>query len=473
MRMNNGKACFSLMLMASVALPVMANVIKHTPEQIREHERFLKNQREYQAWHKKFDNAMVPEDAREDMVDTTSSPPNPELANTSYNQALPSNDADDSPLTRNNPPPSSSSVNEKFGYDGNGHRVSVIKNGKKTIEAHDRDGKLMAKIDESTGIETDYIWLGDEKVVAIKSKEGQQQSVTYFHNNLLGSPLVGTDEKGNKKWDENYKPYGSELIKNAGRDNPHVGYTGKEFDADTGLSYYGARFYDPGIGRFISPDPAPIAPINPMTFNRYAYANDNPYRYKDKDGKVPTPSVTFDAGETGVGLVLGGLEGWSEGKTISDKVTDAIIGGVVGGAVGFAANPLGARASTSLALTGLRAAAVRNGVALGFGTGAWGLGNKAITGNYNWGGALINSFGARLARMMTTFNASMKGVPKAGRALINAHTGLADYSVTKAGHGVLESHTSSSAGKNTGAHHGSSDDSHDSDSDSHSGHDNS
>ena len=45
-----------------------------------------------------------------------------------------------------------------------------------------------------------------------------------------------------------------------------------------------ARFYDPAIGRFISPDPMMVNPANPITFNRYAYANDNPYRYTDPTG---------------------------------------------------------------------------------------------------------------------------------------------------------------------------------------------
>ena len=45
-----------------------------------------------------------------------------------------------------------------------------------------------------------------------------------------------------------------------------------------------ARYYDPNIGRFISPDPAMVNPANPITFNRYAYANDNPYRYTDPTG---------------------------------------------------------------------------------------------------------------------------------------------------------------------------------------------
>jgi len=47
----------------------------------------------------------------------------------------------------------------------------------------------------------------------------------------------------------------------------------------------GARYYDPVIGRFISTDPKQFDEQNPQLFNRYAYANNNPYRYVDPDGR--------------------------------------------------------------------------------------------------------------------------------------------------------------------------------------------
>jgi len=53
---------------------------------------------------------------------------------------------------------------------------------------------------------------------------------------------------------------------------------------DTGLYYYGARFYDPAIGRFISPDSMIQAPANPQSFNRYSYVINNPLKYTDPTG---------------------------------------------------------------------------------------------------------------------------------------------------------------------------------------------
>lgn len=46
------------------------------------------------------------------------------------------------------------------------------------------------------------------------------------------------------------------------------------------------RYYDPVIGRFYSNDPVGFSADNPMMFNRYAYANNNPYKFTDPDGRA-------------------------------------------------------------------------------------------------------------------------------------------------------------------------------------------
>ena len=71
-----------------------------------------------------------------------------------------------------------------------------------------------------------------------------------------------------------------------------VGYTGHKFDTDLGLNYMLARYYDPVIGRFYGNDPVDAkehfeSDNGSFGFNRYAYANNNPYKYVDPDGKLP------------------------------------------------------------------------------------------------------------------------------------------------------------------------------------------
>ena len=79
--------------------------------------------------------------------------------------------------------------------------------------------------------------------------------VTYYHNDALGSPVAATDEQGNVIWRETYDPYGNRLTKEEGSKENEQFYTGKQEEAELGLQYFGARWYDPSIGRFISMDP--------------------------------------------------------------------------------------------------------------------------------------------------------------------------------------------------------------------------
>jgi RHS repeat-associated protein len=63
-------------------------------------------------------------------------------------------------------------------------------------------------------------------------------------------------------------------------------FTGQRLD-QTGLYYYGARYYDAGIGRFISPDTMTPSLVNPQALNRYSYCFNNPLKYNDPTGHWP------------------------------------------------------------------------------------------------------------------------------------------------------------------------------------------
>ena len=105
--------------------------------------------------------------------------------------------------------------------------------------------------------------------------------VTYTHTDALGSVVAESDAYGEVVTRYHYRPYGK--TDTPQDDSP--GYTGHVFDDDLGLSYMKARYYDPEIGRFYSNDPAGFSTGNPFSFNRYAYANNNPYKFVDPDGR--------------------------------------------------------------------------------------------------------------------------------------------------------------------------------------------
>lgn len=131
--------------------------------------------------------------------------------------------------------------------------------------------------------------------------------VTYYHNDISGSPIAATDAAGNLKWKESYKPYGEKLTRSAASSENKIGFHGKPHDDSTGLSYVGARYYDPVLGRFMSVDPKGFDTKEAQSFNRYAYTNNNPYRYVDPDGHSPVDVVffLFDIGKLSVALYTG------------------------------------------------------------------------------------------------------------------------------------------------------------------------
>jgi len=108
------------------------------------------------------------------------------------------------------------------------------------------------------------------------------ETVTYYINDALGSPVAAMDSAGTVIWRESYNPFG-EGRKKPSQNNNDVGFTGHQKDDATGLTYMQARYYDPTIGRFYGVDPAPFS--NVQNFNRFAYANNNPYKYTDPNGK--------------------------------------------------------------------------------------------------------------------------------------------------------------------------------------------
>jgi RHS repeat-associated protein len=76
-------------------------------------------------------------------------------------------------------------------------------------------------------------------------------------------------------------------------------FTGKERDAETGLDYFGARYYSGAEGRFIGPDPLLNSgrPNNPQSWNRYAYVSNNPLRYTDPKGLYQFAASGCSAGD--------------------------------------------------------------------------------------------------------------------------------------------------------------------------------
>ena len=110
-----------------------------------------------------------------------------------------------------------------------------------------------------------------------------QSTVQYIHTDALGSPVAITDSAGNLVERNAFDPYGQSLGQ-APMDAP--GFTGHMSDSATSLTYMEQRYYDPQISKFLSVDPVTTFSNPTGAFNRYWYANNNPQRFIDLDGRA-------------------------------------------------------------------------------------------------------------------------------------------------------------------------------------------
>ncbi len=147
-----------------------------------------------------------------------------------------------------------------------------------------------------------------EDAAPVKTWRGRKvlsEKTYYYLNDHLGDVDVVVDDKGTVVERNDYKPYGQDRaeVKTADAPKTTQGFTGKEKDEETGLYYYGARYYDPAIGRFVSSDPVffpeksendpKIREIlqDPQNLNAYSYARNNPLKFVDPDGEFLLPVI--------------------------------------------------------------------------------------------------------------------------------------------------------------------------------------
>jgi RHS repeat-associated protein len=216
-----------------------------------------------------------------------------------------------------------------FVYDSSGQRVKKITPGT-TIT-------YVGKHYECTnGVCKKYVFAGSQRV-AVKTNTG----TWYYHPDHLGSSSIVTDNTGNKSEEIYYYPFGGTRTDTGSVSVKHK-FTGQERDDETGLYYYGARYYDPQLGRFISADSIVQAPFDPQTLNRYSYCRNNPIIYSDPSGHW---FIIDDLIAAGIGALVGAVSAAINGEDIGQgaltgAISGALIyaGGVLGGAAAGAIN---------------------------------------------------------------------------------------------------------------------------------------
>jgi RHS repeat-associated protein len=223
-------------------------------------------------------------------------------------------------------------VSTTYRYDGDDVRKAKISAGDETYFIHGPGGQLLAEFQDINAIVPahDYVYLGSRLLADVRLSaifaDGFESGDTsawssqlpfasmlagvardtdvlggvqarvwrYYDTDGVGSVRVITDEGGDVVERHDYLPFGEECTTGACETNPQGGggddrkFTGKERDEETGLDYFGARYYGSAIARFTTLDPAMTFQANlvdPQRWNRYAYAKNNPLVFVDPDGR--------------------------------------------------------------------------------------------------------------------------------------------------------------------------------------------
>ena len=119
-------------------------------------------------------------------------------------------------------------------------------------------------------------------------------------------------------------------------------FTGQELDSESGLYYYGARYYDPEIGRFISPDSIVQDYTNPQSLNRYSYCRNNPIILTDPSGHlfiiddiiiVASTYIAANAAVIAEGAAIGAAIGGAQAAVTGGDIGMGMLTGAISGAL--------------------------------------------------------------------------------------------------------------------------------------------
>ncbi|MFC1771321.1 RHS repeat domain-containing protein [Candidatus Margulisiibacteriota bacterium] len=144
-----------------------------------------------------------------------------------------------------------------------------------------------------------YIYAGNEKIAMARPDWQGNEDLFYFINNAQGTPMLILNQEGEIVFKNNMDEWGNLGKFFAGFKN-EINFTGKKLDPGTGLYYFNQRYYDPEIGRFLTPDPAR------QSLNAYLYCANNPLHYIDAYGlwgiRLEILGYGFSVGDKGISV---------------------------------------------------------------------------------------------------------------------------------------------------------------------------
>lgn len=180
----------------------------------------------------------------------------------------------------------------------------------------------------------DFVYDENNQPYALSYKSGKNVTpvMYYYLLNQQGDVEALMDANGAIVATYEYDPWGAVTVKNANgaldNDDTSIGnmnplrYRGYYYDNETGFYYLESRYYDPVVGRFISPDTFASTDItDALSANMFAYCNNDPVNYKDDQGSMPIIAAALINGVISAGFtaVTVALDAQMSGETLSAK----------------------------------------------------------------------------------------------------------------------------------------------------------
>ena len=187
-------------------------------------------------------------------------------------------------------------TSRSFAYDAENRQKTATVNGTATTYAYDGDGRRVSK---TMGTQTTlYAYDAFGNLAQEYGVTGATAGTQYYTADHLGSTRLVTDATGSAGTMQcfDYMPFGAEIASGTdgrascfgnGTDAFYPEFTAKERDSESGLDFFGARYFSGAQGRFTSPD----EPLNdqyqsdPQSWNLYSYVRNNPLKFTDPTGQ--------------------------------------------------------------------------------------------------------------------------------------------------------------------------------------------
>ncbi len=226
-----------------------------------------------------------------------------------------------------------------YAYDPLGRRIAKTVNGVATRYAYDQEDMLL-EYDGANVPQVRYTHGPgiDEPLARVDVVSGQ---TVFYHADGLGSLTELTDGSGAVVQRYSYDAFGAILASPGTVTQPYT-FTGREFDPETGLYYYRARYYDSTTGRLLQEDPIGFA----GGINFYAYVKNNPVNVLDPFGLLDASDIIIRVIK-GLGRandVIGTIFDTSGPGATTGAAIGGAAGAVGGGIVGAAGGPVAAAA---------------------------------------------------------------------------------------------------------------------------------